>query len=828
MNRCYQCFQEYEAQYEVCPFCGNIIGASVTEPRYLSPGTFLQNRYIVGTVIGAGGFGITYLAWDKMLEQKVAIKEYLPGEFSTRGREQIQVTIYGGEKAEQFKMGREKFQDESKRLAKFQNIPGIVQIYSSFTENNTVYIVMEYLEGETLDKMLKREGKLSEQKAIEIMLPILQALEVVHKEGILHRDIAPNNIFITKGGEVKLLDFGAARSATGSHSKSLTVLYKEGYTPEEQYRSRGDQGPWTDVYACAATMYRMVTGKIPSGALERRRKDTLKEPSKNGAKTSKEVDIALLNALNVDVKYRTQSAGQFLKELTGEVKGKKHFIRTIEKKVGKMPLSIKVCTSMMALLIVAFLGLLFTGVIKFDVESFSNLFVEEGKARVVNVVNMEQDAAEKKLEKVGLILEIEDIRYSNKIREGRIISQAEEKGEIVKEGTPIHVIVSKGAGIVEMPDMIGKKWDSMQLQLDELCLEYEVERVISMEAPGYVCKQSVEAGTELEQGESVFITVSEGNNYDVSKQNEAEDLIGKVYEEAKVQLADIGVYLQVLEYKYDDVLEKGTIVNQKIKAGTLINGGEVQEVTVSAGLEPKEVPNLIGLTEQEAKELLEAQVLSANVNIVINKEKEEGTVIAQSIKAGESVDKFSEINIDICSHGVDVPSLIGLSYEQAVKITSEKGLNLSATYVFGGDGTISSQSPQANSVVDEGSNIAVNVGMSQTEFTNQLVANINVQRRAAGMGEVTLSSAWTQAASTLAASGKTSTDARDSGFDYGYALPQRTRSGSTFWATREWITTVDNMMTRLPMTSEAFLDPNKRVIGIGYSGSRISILVSPG
>src|SRR5699024_4092628 len=148
--------------------------------------------------------------------------------------------------------------------------------------------------------------------------------------------IAPNNIFLTKEGEAKLLDFGASRSATGSHSKSLTVLYKEGYTAEEQYQSHGNQGAWTDVYASTATLYKMLTGITPPGALERRRKDTLREPSRLGVKVSRQVENALMNALNVDIRNRTQSAMEFAEQLSGKTKVKEHFVRTIEKQVGEI------------------------------------------------------------------------------------------------------------------------------------------------------------------------------------------------------------------------------------------------------------------------------------------------------------------------------------------------------------------------------------------------------------------------------------------------------------------------------------------------------------
>ena len=197
MKRCLYCFREYENAYTVCPHCGYAEGTSAAEPQYLQPGTLLASRYLVGAVIGAGGFGVTYGAWDRVLDQRVAVKEFLPGEFSTRIPGQTEVTVYGGEKTEQFRDGKNKFYEESRRLAKLQKVPGIVQIYNSFLENGTAYIVMEYLEGETLGARLKREGKLPLEEAIRIITPVLYSLEAVHREGILHRDIAPKNIFLT-------------------------------------------------------------------------------------------------------------------------------------------------------------------------------------------------------------------------------------------------------------------------------------------------------------------------------------------------------------------------------------------------------------------------------------------------------------------------------------------------------------------------------------------------------------------------------------------------------------------------------------------------------
>ena len=262
MKLCMGCMEKYSDDFDVCPHCGYYEGETAEEAIHMDPNTILQDRYIVGRVIGYGGFGVTYIGWDGKLEKKVAIKEYFPSEFSSRIPGQTALVVFGEEKRKQFYDGLEKFVDEAKRLAKFQNEEGIVKVYDSFTENETAYIIMEYLDGENLKTYLEREKNIPEDKAIEMMMPILNSLENIHKQGIIHRDISPDNVFVTKKGDVKLIDFGASRYATTSHSRSLTVVVKQGYSPEEQYRSRGDQGPHTDVYSLAATMYKMIRQQV--------------------------------------------------------------------------------------------------------------------------------------------------------------------------------------------------------------------------------------------------------------------------------------------------------------------------------------------------------------------------------------------------------------------------------------------------------------------------------------------------------------------------------------------------------------------------------------
>ena len=203
-RRCMGCMEMYDEQFEICPHCGYVHGTPPKEAYHITPGSLLAGRYIIGRVLGFGGFGITYIGYDQVLETKVAIKEYMPGEFSTRMPNQQMVTVYSGERAEQFHEGMLKIIDEARRLAQFQNEPNIVHIYDCFEANNTAYIVMEYLDGESVKELLARTGKIPVDQALDIVLKVISAMKKVHEIGIIHRDIAPDNIYILKDGHVLL------------------------------------------------------------------------------------------------------------------------------------------------------------------------------------------------------------------------------------------------------------------------------------------------------------------------------------------------------------------------------------------------------------------------------------------------------------------------------------------------------------------------------------------------------------------------------------------------------------------------------------------------
>ncbi len=285
-------------------------------PLALPIAALLQERYRIEKVLGQGGFGITYLAKDEKLGKSVAIKEYFPSFLSTRAGSTV--SSLSGESTEYFNYGITCFIQEAKTLAQFSNVRGVVNVQDYFEENGTAYFIMEYVDGIRFDEYIKAQGgKITMEKALEVLLPVMNALEVVHSQGIIHRDVTPDNIYITHDGEVKLLDFGAARYSLGDKSRSLDVVLKHGYAPKEQYSRRGRQGPYTDVYTLGVCFYVALTGKKPSDSIERLDKDDLIPPSQLGVDITDRQESAILTAMAVKAEQRFQNMTAFKAALLG-------------------------------------------------------------------------------------------------------------------------------------------------------------------------------------------------------------------------------------------------------------------------------------------------------------------------------------------------------------------------------------------------------------------------------------------------------------------------------------------------------------------------------
>lgn len=309
---CMGCFEPMNG-FTVCSHCGWYEGAVPEHAYHLKCGTVLQGRYIIGNSVGVGGFGITYRAWDANLNSLVAIKEFYPAGLVSRVPGEKDIVIFSGDKKEQFDVAIERFLEEARTMAKFTGHPNIVNVFDFFKENNTAYIVMEFLDGITVKEYLTTlpDSKVPVDTALLIVNKILDALTEIHSKGVIHRDISPDNIDITVNNSIKIFDLGAAKLAKGDKEESRSIVVKTGYTPPEQYRAKSKQGPFTDLYSVGAVLYKLITGITPEESIDRIVEDHLQKPSKLGVEIDINLERAIMKALALKSELRFQSAQQF-------------------------------------------------------------------------------------------------------------------------------------------------------------------------------------------------------------------------------------------------------------------------------------------------------------------------------------------------------------------------------------------------------------------------------------------------------------------------------------------------------------------------------------
>lgn len=306
---------------------------SMSNTRCLKPGVILKERYKIEEVIGAGGFGITYRAWDPLLQSYVAIKEYYPSGLATRSADSSKVCVPVGREQREYHRGRIRFLKEAQDLARFQSEPNIVSIYDYLEENDTAYMVMEYLYGCTLKQYIREHGgRLSTDYILHICLSVLDALAVVHASDMIHRDISPENIFICEDMTVKLIDFGAAKQVYLDGEQTMSVVLKPGYAPPEQYAKKDKQDPWTDIYALGATLYFAATGEKPEESFGRALEDTIKPVCVVNLEIPMYLSKVIMQAMSVKIENRYPTV-EAMREalLDGANQGEVRSIYTIPK-----------------------------------------------------------------------------------------------------------------------------------------------------------------------------------------------------------------------------------------------------------------------------------------------------------------------------------------------------------------------------------------------------------------------------------------------------------------------------------------------------------------
>ena len=505
-----------------CAYCGLQQDKYRPIPRCLRPGMCLRDRYVLGRVLGEGSFGISYIAWDCLLDTVVAIKEYFPASLVSRHiseeDEDTNVYIYEKRESQKYQESLKKYLGEAKSLSAYYDLDGIVSVRDFFYANNTAYIVMGYVDGISVKEYVEKNGPIEGEKFLRMLEPVIQSLAKVHQTGVLHRDISPDNMLLTRDEKLVLIDFGAARKENINMTRSMTVVFKRGFSPEEQYRTRGQQGAWTDVYALCATAYYALTGKAPDESIQRVLEDDMPSLTE-----MTDVDLpmqqkrAFMKGMTVDFHHRYQTMDELYQGLYQQGRDKKHLGAWL---AGAAAL---VCC-------VALLG---TGAVyglhkhsqakkdAIQTEAPQQTALAEvtttpyaadvQEYQMISFKSMTKKEALKALAGQDTELSVQwKYRYSSRIKKGRIVTQSipaktRYRGETYSK---IVLTISKGKRKTEVPKLTGVSKERARTLLEERKLHWTWKEVEREGTEGIVASQSRTAGSKVPVGTTIVVTIT--------------------------------------------------------------------------------------------------------------------------------------------------------------------------------------------------------------------------------------------------------------------------------------------------------------------------------
>ncbi len=732
-NICESCFGEIDAGLEICPLCGYDKNKPSLVTGCLPPNTILIGKYLIGKVLGKGGFGITYLAYDISRKMKVAIKEYMPDSLAYRSPGMTLMSTYQGEKEEAFKIGAEKFYDEAKTIARFNGHPNIINVQEFFYENNTAYFVMEYIEGIDLKKYVAQKGgKISEEEILNIILPLMNALIVVHSVGVLHRDISPDNIYIATDGTVKLLDFGAARQVLGEQSKSLSVVLKPGFAPIEQYQTRGKQGAWTDIYSLAATMYYCLTGEIPEASMDRMEEDKLQPLSQLGVEVTPEFEEALSKALSVRSINRFQTINDFKVALNKKTEEtiplllggegasadsvvSQEISETVAiskaNKFSFIPLIKKSKIKVISAAVVAIL-LLGTGTFALYGNKKNDKSPNGGggnnlKTNSIISTNLnETNNSNSQLNSDSVSMD-----GSNSIINSSSLSDNISTG--LTSSTTVEVVVPNVIGLISYDAMS----NIQKAGLKSSAAEQFSDTVVK----GKVVSQSVLGGDKRISGSIINLIISKGKEFET-----VPSIIGKTATNASSDLANIGFVVSIKQ-QVDDSKTPGTVIAQSVNAGQKVKFGSTIIATVCINSGKVTVPNVVGKTSSKAASDLTTVGLTSTQTQQFSDSVANGIVISQGNAPGTKIPKGSTVSI-VVSKGIEqvsVPYVIGKTISQAAAAMASVGLNSTQTQQYNDtvpSGVVISQSNVAGTKISKGTTVNMIVSKGSSAWSSWLNA----------------------------------------------------------------------------------------------------------
>lgn len=528
---CYNCMREL-GESNICPNCGYF--QNTEQPEYcLKPGTVLLDRYLLGNMISENSEGITYIAYDNVIGSRVEIREYIPLELCSRGVGENGVNVIQG-KETIFKAFMSDFAELAKDISKFRTLPNIKQIYDVFEANNTVYYVSEYIEGNlTLSKLLKTSSEtiLDWDVLSGLMLPLVNTVGILNASNIIHRGISTDTIFVTPKGDFKLGCF--CISAVRAYKSELSGEIIDGYAAPEQYSVNSWYGPWTDVYALCAVIYRVLTGVVPASARERSGAETLLSPRNINPAIPPRVSDAIVKGMKLSPEGRLQSM-MALSAMLSAPKADEIDIKDEKKKKkknsgGKMPVLITIGITVAVLVVIGALLIKFassgddtvnTGSINTlslpYVSSYSSSesssdgasSAPEAKYAMPQLVGMQYSKVIINDDYTDLVsLEYKE-DFSEKYEKGTIIKQSVQADTPISLNTKVTVTVSVGPKFITVPDFSGKTLTEYMSDLDSRGISYNVRlKNVTGEISGTIVKVTPDAGTKLDRSKDASVTI---------------------------------------------------------------------------------------------------------------------------------------------------------------------------------------------------------------------------------------------------------------------------------------------------------------------------------
>ena len=701
---CPGCMGRWEDTKKPCPRCGFSWETENHSPRELPPFTILAGRYLLGTRIGAGGFGITYLGFDLAEEKPVAIKEFFPVSLAERREEKV--IALPGKDGRYFREALRSFRKEADLLSRFGGVEGIVRYLDYVQENETAYLVMEYVEGENLkQKMRRMEQPFSQEEALALLYPILLAVDTMHRQNVLHRDISPENLILKPDGTLTLIDFGAAREYSLEEDENLTVILKRGYAPDEQYHSGSRQGPWTDLYACCAVLYQMVSGILPQDASSRRQKDRLLPLDEiEGLEVTKGFARAIEKGMTIYATERYSSIGKLLSDLdpdgTFRAKLEKEKAEKTEKKDAdtalresqaekrKKSLEIKDPELAAALAAVQHYR-------KKKLPEIDMSVVEEPELSRIDISGAEKTGERKEAGKTGQPVPEEEEEESSRTR-GIVIAAV-----LVLAIFAAVLIYSVGKwSSAEVPDMTGMTEEEARVVLAETkftCSDgnlayYEYNDSVE---EGIIYDQYPEAGERVSKDTEVTIYISKGPSAEVP------DVTGLFMEDARAGLEpDFQVHMEFSKVSADDPAGNGEILSQSLAPGEIT--GEGADITLTAA-----VKEVAGQELSSAEESFSELGFEVSVERQYSDDVEKDRVIECTY---DMENARAELVVSDGPEHVAVPDLRGMSEEEAQQAAAGAGLtavlrNDKKFYSEYSRGTVAYQHLNPGTEVEAGSRI---------------------------------------------------------------------------------------------------------------------------